>query len=704
MSERTRVWLGIGLCVVAVVAAPILWVPVALINGDPLVAAAAVSVIAPALPVVGAVVISRLPRHRVGWLMLVVGAAGCVSMLATQLAYLGIERDGASPVAVWGLWLSNVLWPLTVPLLALLLLWFPDGHVSGRWRWLERILVGAAGIGVALGAFAPGEMARMTPDPSALNNPLGVAALEWLAPVAFSGTAVVFAAGGPLAFVAALLRWRRGSREERLQLQWVAAVAGIAFVVIAASLVAGVDGGDWEIVPLALLLLGIPAAMCVSILRYRLYDLDLFLNRTIVYVVASAVLLGLYLGGVQLSGQVLPEGGELSHVLPAALVALLYAPLRGHVQQMVNRRLFGHRGDAQRALLQMATELEAADPQTALSALVESIAEALRLPYVALYPPGGEDADQRPVAVLGRLAGAPVEIPMHHRGQEVGRLIVGSRSRAERLSSSDRAVLDALARHAAVAVFAIGVSEQLQQSRRHLVSAVEEERRRLRRDLHDGVGPTLAAVGLGLERAARELRSGTDASDVASLVTSLRDELQASVVGIRQIVHDLRPPALDDLGLVGALRARAGMVATASHGQLTVTVSADDEHPLLPAAVEAAAYRIVDEALANMVRHSNATYCAVRISANGALSIEVEDNGTGMRTGWQPGVGLRSMRERVAELGGSITFVERALVGAVDGRERSSTVGIVPGHGEVPEALTASGTCITVSLPLADPT
>ncbi|MFI0479170.1 sensor histidine kinase [Actinomadura sp. 9N215] len=237
-------------------------------------------------------------------------------------------------------------------------------------------------------------------------------------------------------------------------------------------------------------------------------------------------------------------------------------------------------------------------------------------------------------------------VPLTYGGDRVGELVIGLRAGERRLGGRDRAVLELLAAPLAVAVHSVVLSEQVQRSRQALVTAREEERRRLRRDLHDGLGPVLTGVAFKADAAGNLLDS--DPASARALIAELRAE---AIDDIRRLVHDLRPPALDDFGLAGAIRQRAAQL---ERPDLAVRVEADGL-PALPAAVEAAAYRIAVEALTNAVRHSGAARVDVRIRADGRLCVEVADDGTGPGREWRPGVGIRSMRERAAELGGTCT-------------------------------------------------
>jgi len=264
-------------------------------------------------------------------------------------------------------------------------------------------------------------------------------------------------------------------------------------------------------------------------------------------------------------------------------------------------------------------------------------------------------------------SGAPVadllRLPLAYQGEVIGQLLLAPRAQGEAFSPADRRLLDDLARQAGIAVHAVRLTADLQRSRQRLVNAREEERRRLRRDLHDGLGATLAALNLQAGTIRNLISRDPAAAD--ALVGELRAEIRAAIADIRRLVYDLRPPALDELGLVGAIRARAaqcyasaandaeGGAETAQDNRLQVLVDAPEQLPPLPAAVEVAAYRIVLEALTNVVRHARARTCLIRLDVSEGLRLEIADDGIGLPTEGGAGVGLRSMHERAAELGGT---------------------------------------------------
>jgi signal transduction histidine kinase len=300
-----------------------------------------------------------------------------------------------------------------------------------------------------------------------------------------------------------------------------------------------------------------------------------------------------------------------------------------------------------------------------LPSVVDTVASALKLPYVAVELHYGDRVEV--AASTGRPIGQLTRLPLNYQGELVGELVVASRSPGERLTPADQRLLADIARHAGVAAHGVRLTAELQRSRQRLVTAREEERRRLRRDLHDGLGPTLAGVVLQL--GAAKTLVDQDRLEACGLLDKLRSEMQQAIIDIRRLVYRLRPPALDELGLAGALRAYASnfqypesseLIEPSSSNHLTVTVDGPPQLPLLPAAVEVAAYRIATEALANASRHANASRCTIQLAIHDGLEddeleVEVADDGRGLPTHYRPGVGLISMRERAAELGGSCT-------------------------------------------------
>lgn len=370
-------------------------------------------------------------------------------------------------------------------------------------------------------------------------------------------------------------------------------------------------------------------------------------SAALVYGGLTAILAGLYAAVVGALGTALGTTG--SALLAGALVAGAANPLRGRLQRTVNRRLYGHADEPYVALLRLGDRLGGTPaPGEALRTVVDAVADALRLPYVAIEVLGAGGA--APAASTGRVQhGERHRVTLRADGEVVGHLVVAPRAPGEPLRAADRRLLEDLAGPVGPAVHAARLADEVQRSRKQLVTAREEERRRMRRDLHDGLGPTLAALALRLDTAAGRVER--DPAGVQEELLALRNATEDAITEVRRLVYALRPPALDELGLLPALREHAARLGGTG---LAVAVRAPDSIPALPAAVEVAAYRITLEALTNVTRHAAARTCTVSLSVNGALEMRVEDDGRGLPEDLRAGIGLASMRERAAELGGAV--------------------------------------------------
>jgi signal transduction histidine kinase len=267
------------------------------------------------------------------------------------------------------------------------------------------------------------------------------------------------------------------------------------------------------------------------------------------------------------------------------------------------------------------------------------------LPYASISI-GGED-----VAVSGTPVTETRRFPLALGNDETGEIVIGLRPGDLTLSAGDEQALGIVAPLVAQTLRARQLSRDLQESRTAAIKAIEEERRRLRRDLHDGLGPTLSGIAFTADAARNTITSDPAAAD--ALLLRLRADAVAAVGEIRRLVYDMRPPSLDELGLVAALRQQVSSIRTADGRPMHVQVEANDLPPL-PAAVEVAAFRIATEAVLNSARHSGTDRAFVHIQhQDDTLDVSVRDPGPGA-SAWQPGVGLSSMRERAAEVGGTL--------------------------------------------------
>jgi signal transduction histidine kinase len=393
----------------------------------------------------------------------------------------------------------------------------------------------------------------------------------------------------------------------------------------------------------------------VALLNDELFRVDAALNRALVYSLLTLFVVGGYVLIVGYLSLLFQESGSVWFSLIATgLVAACFQPIRERVQRFVNQLLYGERDDPYLVVAHLGQRLTAAfNPSTIPAVIAETVRESLRLPYVAIEILHEHDTEL--IAAAGTRMTDPIRFPLAYQGTTIGHLCVNARRGDATLGAADCALLLDLAQQAGVAIHAVRLmadlqrlTADLQRSRERIVLAREEERRRLRRDLHDDLAPTLAGLSLRAGTISDLIR--IDPLKAGVVADNLDLSIRNAVGSIRRLVYDLRPPTLDDLGLLAAIHERAAQL---SGNLLHVTVDAPATLPPLPAAVEVAAYRIVQEALMNVVKHAAATTCQVRISVTDAVMIEIVDDGIGLPDNPRGGVGLRSMQERAMELGGT---------------------------------------------------
>jgi signal transduction histidine kinase len=533
---------------------------------------------------------------------------------------------------------------LILPGLALV---FPTGRLpSRRWNLPVGLLVGAMAAGTLVELILPGPI---TPEPRGSHNPFGIEGLPAsLAAAAYPLVVAAIVGVMVLGVAAVLTRYRSGDATLRLQLRWFIAAVLLAAVPLPVSIVPGVGGPQWALLASVGLIL-VPVSVGIAVMRYRLYEIDLIINRGLVYgalgliVAAAYVVLATALG--RLAGG---EGSPATATVATVVAALVALAARQAVQHAIDRFLYGRRGDPLAVIGSVARRLESAGtPEGLLTDVVGDLREALKLEAAAVYAVDG--------ILLAGNAGSEVgaRVPLAHQGEVVGELRVWT-ARGDELKSDDLRLLQNLGPQLGVAIEAVRLKRDLQRARERLVAALEDERRRLRHDLHDGLGPTLTAITLRADAATNLLMK--DPARARELLDELRRAAGDAIAEVRQLVHGLRPMALDELGLVGAIREQGIGVDRAGMAGPDVVIDEGPKLPPLPAAVEVAAYRIATEAITNAIRHAGAQHCRVRIVANTDLEVEVTDDGHGWDGRLIPGVGIQSMRERAADLGGTLTI------------------------------------------------
>jgi signal transduction histidine kinase len=584
--------------------------------------------------------------------LLVVGAMAYLAALATQ--YLAYASNGAGAGSAAG---RSVRWPLLAE--------------PSEWAWQ----VG----GAVLVVLAPWELLPATTR----RSPIG-RILRWIGLVGVAGLTVLaiargldrdrslaenvarwlvaFAATGHLVFLAR--RWWRGRRSSDDALAiWLLAGMVAAWLTVVPDLL---DVVTWDypglhVVPPLLLLVTVPLLVIGSMIHavrrgtgtartsHRAIEWALYATAIVVLYTAVVAGLGRLVGG---------NGPTWLLVAATGSIAVLAEPVRERVRRLVDRLVYGSRDDPLAVVRRVVDHVGADTGDELLPALVVSLQRELRLDAVAIdiVTPSGWER----VASVGPATTHRRDVLLRHGDERVGRLVLGWDA-GPSIRVRDERVLEELAGPVGLAVGWVRLAADLRRSGAAVVSAREEERRRLRRDLHDGVGPTLTGVSLGLRSAVKQLGRLVDpdhgpSEPTRSLLVHLADEVDGVVAEIKRIVRDLRPTALDQLGLAGA-------VAEFAHGlddELVISLELPTTPVTLPAVVEVAAYRIATEALTNVIRHAGATHCSLSIVTGEVVHIDVVDDGVGFNGDALDGVGITAMRERVGHLGGELRILSNA--------------------------------------------
>lgn len=587
----------------------------------------------------------------IGWLLV---RSGKPMGFATYVACMMVAMGGATyPPGIADAYpgsviLQGVAWGLTILAVSgmfSLPLMFPDGRFVPRWT----VLVFVYNVAAFLTFVVP---------ISPLFDGIGTIVL------------VVVTLGS------AIYRYRRVStpdqrRQSRMVLFGFA--IGLPCFFLSDAMMRNIDGSKLGVASLAGWLILNPIGfnlafvmVGLAMLSQRLFDVDVVLSRTLVWLAMSGLVIGVYVGTVTiLNGLFQAQHGLLPSLIATGAVAVAFQPVRARVQRGVDRLIFGKRDDPYSVISEVGHQVaEWAGIDDLLPQIARTMREALRLPYVGVLLDRANGPER--VAAAGVVTVDALHLPLIYQGMSIGHLEVAPRSPGESFSGADRRLLDDLAHQIGIAAHLVTLTSDLQHSREAIISSREEERRRLRRDIHDGLGVQLAALSMQTGVIRRQVRDNPDGADAALI--EMRQEIRVAMDDVRRLVHGLRPPALDELGLAGAIRARLDRIRLADDGETGSPSRVEVEIlpptlPNLPAAVEVAVLRIVDEAVTNVLRHAGARHIAVRLVVEDqALILWVEDDGVGMaRTGSPivPGVGLRSMRERAYELGGTLEIGPR---------------------------------------------
>ncbi|TYP78190.1 GAF domain-containing sensor histidine kinase [Paenibacillus methanolicus] len=597
------------------------------------------------------------------------GALALVAFGTTFPSLVMVGSEGTPLLKQWFMGVSTIAWS-AVSLFCLL---FPNGTFVPRWSRYAFVLIMLQNL---INFFSGGSMWE-----------------HYGLPIVFQF--VWFLSTVALLIYSQVHRFRNVSTpEQRQQTKWVVygvSVTFIGFAIITLMFSPVVNDGSatmfiWLNAALHMTLAALPITLTLALLRRRLWDINPLVNRTIVYGALTLAIVLLYAASVLYLGKVLNNWNPLVvSFIVTALVAVAFAPIKEWLQRQVNRMLKGRHDDPYAVLLELGVQMaEPLAPEAMLEVIAGKVKEALRLPYVGVAI--GVEGQETVIAEAGEGRGQHElqAFPVVHRGRALGTVYAASRSPGEAFSAEDNLFLEVLLRHAGPLVNNADMlqamrklAEDLQESREKLVLAREEERRQIRNNLHDDLAPRLAALALNAATARKFVER--DPAAAIAMLDELRSTIRSTVGDIRTLVHDLRPPALDELGLVGAIRTRmdelskpALLLAGEENAKpLRFELDVEGALPALRAAVEVAVYRIVTESMVNTVKHANATVCRVQLAVmeRERLYVEIRDDGASnpqhpIWSGMSSGIGLMSMRERAAEIGGECGF-ERLETGGM---------------------------------------
>ena len=626
--------------------------------------------------IAGALIITRQPKNAIGWMLIFIGLSGLLNSAAQDYSVLANTVHhktlfGATSAAWLGSWLFL---PGITLLVTLVLLLFPDGHLpSPRWRpvaWISAATVLFATIGLAVGAiprssnFAVDSSGVITSS-SRLADTQGLGIFAFLMGLVCVGGLVV--------------RFRRSRGQERQQLKWFT-YGGVLFASGLVLVVAAVIGPgqnsppDWASTYQQLTSVAIPVAIAIAVLKYRLYDIDVVISRTLVYGALAAFITAVYVGIVVGVGSLIGSGGQPSLVLSiiaTAIVAVAFQPVRERLQKVANRVVYGKRATPYEVLSQFSERVaESYAAEDVLPRMARVLAEGTgaahadvwirsgsMLRQAASWPTGSQPAEPSRIAgdSLPQMVVSDRAVEVRHQGELLGGLTVSKRQ-GESLTPVEEKLLDDLASQAGLVLKNVGLTseliarlEDLRASRQRLVAAQDEERRRLERNLHDGAQQNLVALKVKLGLA--EMMAAKDPARAKQLVGEMKADADEALDTLRDLARGIYPPLLADQGLGAALESQARKAT------LPVEVRADGIGRY-PQDIEAAVYFCCLEALQNIQKYAAASKATVRLSeTDGNLNFEVEDDGKGFDTETTPrGSGLNNMADRLETLGGAVTI------------------------------------------------
>ena len=627
---------------------------------------------------IGALVVRRAAGHPIGWIFLASGSLFAVGLVASGYAEARITHGHFDRWSAVGSWAYDWTWELASALAVAAIALFPLRRPADRFgRVVLRVIAVYAVVQVVGITLAPGELAEGAHQ----TNPFGIRALHAIAP-ALVDTAEVVSWFATVASMGSLLwRYRHADAAVRRQLRWLSWAVAVFLACAAIAGVSGVLGVGIELLPFSVALVGIPVAMGAAILREHLFDIDLILNKVIVYALLVTTITIVYIGVALAARAAFGDSNSVSAVSVAAVVAVtvVTAPARSRLQQFADRVVFGRRSTPYHALADFAEHTVAAgsihDTAPRLAGL---LADATGAAHTVVYvrvddefiPITRESVDDgiEPVvpvpvdeleSVLQRF---DLALPVERRGERLGALAL-TMPPGTPVRPTERRLVTQLAAQAALSFETLRLTteltrhaealtehaEQLRLSRRRLVEVQDAERQRIGRDLHDGAQQQLIALIAKVMLARSQL--GRDPAVADETLQEVQLDARNALTEIREFVHGIFPQILADRGLVVALQQRTSSL------RFEVCIDVDEHLSArrLPPFIESAAWFVINEALTNVAKHAGASRVVIRLRETDGLTIDVIDNGIGAPAGAM-GNGLTGMSDRVAALGGEMAL------------------------------------------------
>jgi signal transduction histidine kinase len=623
---------------------------------------------------VGALIASRV-GSAIGWICIAVALAVALTAACEEYAVYTVRANpGALPGGTFAAWYTTFSWvTFIVPIGVFLVLLFPDGKPPSR-RWRPVAWLAAVATACALGAMslAPG---KLDGAPVEVDNPVGVDAKGLVTVIAWAGIFTIFACIIASA-VSVVVRYRRSRGDERQQLKWFVSAVLLTVALFFLGWPAGLVSDTLSNAFSALSLFGwatLPLAAGIAILRYRLYDIDLVINKALVFGVLAAFLTAVYVAIVVGIGALVGRAGGSNivlSILATAVVAVAFQPVRERARRLANRLVYGHRATPYDVLAQFSEQAAATVPsEELLPQLARTVAEGTGAARGEVWVRSGEDlrlaaswpdrsrGPRRAALEDGGLPAFPAAdraVGVRHRDELLGALTI-TNARGHTPRPAEEKLLNDLAAQAGLVLRNVGLTaellarlDDLQASRQRLVSAQDEERRRLERDLHDGAQQHLVGLKVKLQLASREAGE----TPLKEALVSLQADADDAIEALRALAHGIYPPLLAEVGLAAAIEAHA------RKAPIKVVVEAEGI-VRYSEATEAALYFCCLEALQNVTKYAGASRAVVRLAhSDDTLNMAVSDEGAGFDPATAAsGAGLQNMSDRVEALGGALTIV-----------------------------------------------